>query len=377
MGQKDEILILFDGPHLAYSPTVTQLYDALAKDFTVTIIAEKAKKFIDQNLTGYTVIFYEQLRKKPTFIYKTWYFLLSLVDKEVKYLRLQKIKFPEYYYRFRLIKKTLQSKSYRRIIAVDIKNLFYCSMLNMPVDFLSLELGLSEKLLPLVNTRLINCIIIQSKERHDYLFKATSLKTFYIQNAPIYKALAVPSVKKGLLYGGTAWDPFGFYHCLNYIRAYKEETLTVQGALPPGDEKRINKEYKELLSEKRLILSTNYINNEEVVNYFAAFEIGFCFYNFDIAWVNHFNYKSAPSGKLFKYLAGGVPVVAVDISGFAFVNEFKCGVLVKNLNPATIREAILRIRNDYDSYVANAITAAKHFSFDTMVQPYADFVQKG
>ncbi len=374
MQQKDKILILFDGPHLAYSPTVTQLYDALSKDFNVTIIAEKAKKFIDQNLTGYTVIHYVPVRRKPTFIYKTAYFLLSLVNKEVQYLRKNKIKFPEYYYRFRLIKKILRTKTYRRVIAVDIKNLFYCSMLDISADFLSLELGASEKLFPLIKFSLVNCIIIQSKERFEYLFNTTPLKTFYIQNAPVFKEVARPAVKKGLLYGGTAWDPFGFYHCLNYIKAYKEETLTVQGAVPNTDEKRINSEYKDLITEKRLMIPKQYIENDHVVDYFSQFEIGFCFYNFELDWVNHFNYKSAPSGKLFKYLAAGVPVVAVDIIGFAFVTEFKCGVLVKDLSPARIREAITQIRNDYERYAANATAAAKYFSFDKMVQPYLDFV---
>lgn len=376
MDKKDEILILFDGPHLAYSPTITQLYDALSKDFLVTILAEKGKGFIEQALTGYNVIYYQTKRKKPTFIYKSWYLLLSLVNSEVKYLRSNKIKFPEYFYRFRFIKTILQEGKYRRIIAVDNKNLFYCSMLNIPVDFLSLELGLAEKSLPLVETGLINCIIIQTKERLDYLFKGEKIRTFYIQNAPVYRDLIPPATKKGLLFGGTAWDPFGIYHCLNYLKTYKDEILTVQGAIPPADEKRIENEYKDLLSEKRLVIPRKYLENDQVVDYFSQFEIGFCFYNFNLDWVNHFNYKSAPSGKLFKYLAAGVPVVAIDITGFAFVKEYKCGVLIKDISPQKIREAIIQIRNNYDDYTANAIAAAKHFSFDKMVKPYIDFVKE-
>jgi glycosyltransferase involved in cell wall biosynthesis len=376
MKQKDEILILFDGQHLAYSPTVTQLYDALSKDHTITVLAETSKNFINQKLPGYNVIYYMPVRKKPTFIYKSWFFLLALVNKEAKFLRANKIKFPEYHYRFRLLKKTIQARPYKRIIAVDIKNLFYCSLLNIKADFLSLELGASEKLLPLINTSLINCIIIQTKERLEYLFKNKNIKTFFIQNAPIFKQVDQPAIKKGLLYGGTAWDPFGFYHCLNYIRVFKEETLTVQGAVPKEDEKKINNAYKDLVNEKRLIISNTYIENDKVVNYFAQFEIGFCFYNFDLDWINHFNYKSAPSGKLFKYLTAGVPVVAVDIIGFAFVTELKCGVLIKDLSVEKIREAIQQIRNDYAFFAANAISAAKHFSFDKMVQPYIDFVKE-
>jgi glycosyltransferase involved in cell wall biosynthesis len=375
MEHKDKILILFDGQHLAYSPTVTQLYDALKNDYSITILAETSKKFIDQELTGYNVIYYSPVRRKPTFIFKFYFFLLSLVNKEARFLRAHKIKFPEYYYRFRLLKKTIQQHPFKRIIAVDIKNLWYCSMLNRQVDFLSLELGSSEKLLPEIDTSLINCVIIQSKERLEYLFKNTRFKTFYIQNAPIFKPVQQPAEKKGLLYGGTAWDPFGFYHCLNYLRAHPDETLTVQGAVPKADEKRIHTEYKDLLHKKRLTINSAYIENDKVVDYFSGFEIGFCFYNFQLDWINHFNYKSAPSGKLFKYLAAGVPVVAVDIIGFAFVTELKCGVLIKDLQEESIRKAVMEIRNNYATFTANAIAAAQHFSFDKMAAPYIGFVK--
>ncbi len=375
MVNKKNILILFDGQHLAFSPTTTQLYDMLSVDYTVTILAESSTNFIKEKLAGRNVIYYRVIRRKPTFIYKLYYYFLAAFNNEAKYLRKNKIKFPEYFYRYRLTKKIVESGDYDKVIAVDIKNLFYCTLLKQKVDFLSMELGMNEKLLSFTDASIINCIITQSKERLEYLFPDQLLKTFYIQNAPVYKEVSIPAEKKGLLYGGTAWDPFGFYHCLDYLKAYKEETLTVQGAVPKADENKIHKLYKNLLTEKRLIINDSYIENDEVVNYFSQFEIGFCFYNFDLDWVNHFNYKSAPSGKLFKYLAAGVPVVAVDIVGFAFVKDLACGVLVPDLSAGKIREAIVEIRNNYEIFSANAIAAAKHFSFDKMAQPYIDFVK--
>jgi glycosyltransferase involved in cell wall biosynthesis len=375
MADKKNMLVLFDGQHLAFSPTITQLYDMLSIDHKVTILAESSTSFIKEKLTGRNVIYYQVIRRKPTFIYKLYYFFLTTYNSEAKYLRKKKIKFPEYWYRYRLTKKIIESGEYDRIIAVDIKNLFYCTLLKQEVDFLSLEIGMNERLLPFIDPNLINCVITQSKERLEYLFPEQSLKTFYIQNAPIYKEVNIPVHKKGLLYGGTAWDPFGFYHCLNYLNAYKDETLTVQGSVPKADENKIHKEYKNLLDEKRLIINGSYIENDEVVNYFCQFEIGFCFYNFELEWINHFNYRSAPSGKLFKYLAAGVPVVAIDIVGFAFVKELKCGVLIPDLSPEKIREAILEIRNAYSAFAANTIAAAKHFSFEKMARPYIDFVK--
>ncbi|MEO6330485.1 MAG: hypothetical protein ABIO55_16235 [Ginsengibacter sp.] len=375
MQQKDKILILFDGWHLAYSPTINQLYDILSRDYDVTIVAETSKKFVDQKLPGKNVIYYECTKKKPIFIYKIYFAFLSLKNKEARILNANKIKFREYYYRFRLLKKLLQVNQFKRIIAVDIKNLFYCSLLKQRVDFISLEIGIAENLLPLIDTTLVNCVIIQSKERLNYLFKSKVFKVFFIQNAPVYKEVFYSSLKKGLLYGGTAWDPFGFYHCLEYLRIFKDETLTVNGAVPVPDRKKINNSYKDLLIDGRLIINEEYIENDDLVKYFSQFEIGFCFYNFQVKWINHFNYKSAPSGKLFKYLAAGVPVVCNDIIGFKFVTEFKCGVLIDDLSPQKINEAIKEIRNNHDEYAGNAITAAKHFSFDKAVKPYLNFIK--
>ena len=375
MQQRDKILILFDGRHVAYSPTITQLYDVLSNDYDVTIFAETSKKFVGQKLTGRKVIYYEYLKKKPTFIYKAYYAFIVLKNKEAKLLRDNKIKFPEYYYKFRRLKNLLQADHYKRVIAVDIKNLFYCSLLKQRVDFISLEIGIAENLLPLIDASLIDCVIIQSKERLDYLFKNNPFTVFFIQNAPVFKELSHNPERKGLLYGGTAWNPFGFYHCLDYLRVFKNEKLTVNGAVPEADRKKINKLYKDLLDEGRLVINETYIENDLLVDYFSQFEIGFCFYNFEVKWINHFNYKSAPSGKLFKYLAAGVPVVCSDIIGFKFVTEYKCGVLIADLNPEKINEAIKQIRDNYSEYVNNAITAAKHFSFDKAVKPYLDFIE--
>ena len=93
MHQKDKILILFDGWHLAYSPTINQLYDLLAEDYDVKIVAETSKKFVNQKLPGKNILYYECVKKKPTFIYKIYYALIASRNKEARLLRANKIKF--------------------------------------------------------------------------------------------------------------------------------------------------------------------------------------------------------------------------------------------------------------------------------------------
>ena len=48
--EREKILILFNGEHIAYSPTVIQLYDELQKKYDVTITAEYPYSFNNQKL---------------------------------------------------------------------------------------------------------------------------------------------------------------------------------------------------------------------------------------------------------------------------------------------------------------------------------------
>ena len=377
---KEKIIIIFAGSHLAYSPTVTQLYDLLSEAADVTILSEIRPDFITQKLTGRKVIYFtKEVQLRTPFSKKIKYFFLRRFNKSAKRLEAFGLKLKHDYSAFHRTEKIIRQGRYDRVIAVDIQNLFYCTVMGIHADFISLELGIGEDLLPLIDRKLIDCVISQSTERLNYLFKNTDdLKIFIIPNSPVFKKQSLyEGKKKGLLYGGTAWDPFGFYHCLEYLRIYKDTALTVQGALPGEEREKISTEYNELINESLLHLNDKYLSNDEVVNYFSQFEIGICFYNFDVEWIRHFNYQSAPSGKMFKYLAAGVPVLAINIIGFKFIEEMNCGVLINDLKPESIRAGIEKIRSDYNHYRANTQIAAAHYSFDKAVQPYLDYVKEG
>ena len=179
---------------------------------------------------------------------------------------------------------------------------------------------------------------------------------------------------RGSVYCGTAWNPFGFYHCLDFIKTFPEYTLNVKGALPSADKARVKTEYQDLMTGGRLIFDSDYLDDDALVDYLRRFKIGFCFYNFEIEWVNNFNYHSAPSGKMFKYMAAGVPVIGQDILGLKPVKEFDCGVLITDLEPATIKRAVEKIEGNFDYYSQNCLKAAEHYSFDKMIEPFIDYL---
>ena len=79
--KREKIIILFAGAHLAYSPTILQLYDALTVSNDVTIFSQIIPDFISQKPEGVNVIFYEEpVWEKPTFFKKIEYFAHHLED---------------------------------------------------------------------------------------------------------------------------------------------------------------------------------------------------------------------------------------------------------------------------------------------------------
>jgi hypothetical protein len=373
--EREKILILFNGEHIAYSPTVIQLYDELQKKYDVTITAEYPRSFNNQKLENRNVLYHKFYHVKGRYFYWILFQIVSIFNREAKLFKKNKLNYKEYFFKFLFVKKTIKKHHYKAIISVDILNTVFCSFLKVNTDFLSLELTIDEQHLPLVDFKYINCVLIQSIERYQYLFKNKQTKTFFVQNAPIYKDV-VKETRNGLIYGGSAYDELGFYHCLDYVDIYNDEKLTVQGAIMPKDIARVNNEYKHLLDQKRLVVKRKYLENDEVVESLSYYEIGFCFYNFNVPVIrdNYFNYASAPSGKMFKYLAAGVPVVASNILGFKFINEFQCGILIDDLSPEEIHRAVCKIREDYRFYVENAIKAAKFYSFDKAIEPYLKLI---
>lgn len=376
---KEKILILFHGEHIAYSPTTIQLYDELSKQYDVTITAEYPVKFNNQKLTNRKVLYHRYYHVKTRYFYFFLFQIAAIFNKDAKYFKRNKISYKHYYFRYKFIKNVIEKDKYKAVISIDIMNALFCSLMKLKTDFLSLELCIDEQYLPLIDLRYIRSVIIQSKERYEYLFKNQKITTFYVQNAPNYTAMPAKQNRKGLIYGGSAYAELGFYQCLDFLNKYKNEKLTIQGAIMKHDMDRVENEYKNLVDEQRLTTNKRYLENDEVVPFLSDYEIGFCFYDFEVPLIknNYFNYATAPSGKMFKYIAAGVPVVCSNIIGFKFVTEFECGIIVNDLLPETIKNAIDTIRADYQFYVDNAIRAAKYYSFDTAIRPYIQLIENG
>src|SRR5260221_5236718 len=122
MNEKENILILFHGEHIAYSPTVIQLYDLLSEKYNVTITAQYPVNFNDQKLENRNVVYHRLYHVKSRYIYMLLFPLIALFNKEARYFKKNGINYKQYFFRFLFIKRQLRKNKYKRVISVDTMN---------------------------------------------------------------------------------------------------------------------------------------------------------------------------------------------------------------------------------------------------------------
>lgn len=368
--------MLFPSEHLAYSPTALGLYDALAGHAEVTLHAPLPRAFDRADLGGRDVRYFPydvgrggQVRALP---HLGWQ---RLAGGRSPVSRLGRADFA----RYRALKRALDEalrEPYDEILTFDLMFLHLAVSSGRPAHLVSLELTESERpLLDDLDPSALRSVMIQSAERYHHLFPEGGVRVFLVQNAPIFTGeFETSKSPNALVLNGTALPWFGLEHCLRFVREYPDFSLTLQGAVLERERRLLETEYRNLLDEGRVRLGSGYLEAAEMIRFMGRFEAGFCFYDLSFPFIDTFNYRTAPSGKMFAYFAAGVPVVGNDIPGLKPVEEFQAGVLVPDFHPETLREALRRIQSDPGTYRNNCFRAAAHYSFDRNVAPFVDFV---
>ncbi len=124
------------------------------------------------------------------------------------------------------------------------------------------------------------------------------------------------------------------------------------------------------------MLDEKYLSPSELNTYINKFRIGFVFYDyFKFDTMKTFNYKSAPSGKLFQYYNAGLPVVSNNVSGLNSIKEYKTGVMTESLDSRSIKDAIDQIELDYENYAIRSKTLSAHFDFGKNIIPFVDYLK--
>ena len=372
--QQKDILVVFPDAHLSYSPSTLNLYDSLDECFNVTIATfYPLESYSSQRVLNRNI---EYL----TFTNQTGIPLVTRLATELKKTLFPKSKSldPLLTDRAKVLIKRIK-KFTGTIIAVDFFSLWCVQQCGKSAHLFSLEIPENDSYKNRCDLNSVLSVVIQTKDRYEYIFGKKEIRTFIVQNAPRYIDQEIDyekRSKKNLIFCGSAMPAFGIFSCIEFILDYPEYCLTVKGAIPPLVRNSIHEKFKFLITEKRLILDEEYLSAEDLNIFLAAYYIGFVFYDaYRFDYINSFNYNTAPSGKLFQYFNAGLPVVVSNIEGLKAVEQFGAGVMINALNAASIKKAIGLIDADYLQIAKAAKQAALHYDFSKAIDPFILFLQ--
>lgn len=359
------IAIIFPDEHLAYSPTLLNLRQSLSMHFDTHVLGFSNRQYpkMENDWVHYLDI---------PFLHKKFYGLINKISLEIGRQVLVGIK-------KNLVRKYLASNHYDILIVTDLLGLWMLKGMPIkPVHLLSLELTWNTfHFFNKINFDSVSSIIIQSQDRLRHLAPGFKGKVFFIQNAPFYYNIQEsPSLRNehDMIFVGTAFEKFGFIKCLEFLKNFPAYRLTLQGKLPVAEKVIIERSYTNLVSEGRLIIETDYLDEDALLRKIAGYRIGFCFYDFSFSEIDNINYRTAPSGKMFTLFAAGVPVVGINIPGLKPISDYNAGCLVDNMDPTSLKAAIDKIEEDYTTKVEGCNRAAKHYNFGETSKTFVEYL---
>jgi O-antigen/teichoic acid export membrane protein len=266
-----------------------------------------------------------------------------------------------------LLRVKLFERKYDLVIAIDSSGFIPARLLFKNVVYFSLETE-KDVYYRISRDLGIDTMIIQSEERKAFMLEDDkNVKVFYIQNSPVIdEVIPIPSPEqrgKRILYMGNIEFGYGLEQFIDCIRLLdKEYTLTLKGIKNERFYRHLQNMCGSMIKEGRLIFDFSYVPQEQIIKYVSVFYIGVTGYDLELA-KKSFNYFSSPAGKLFNYYAAGVPVLGINISGLSSVKDFDAGVLLDEVEPGKIKQAILNIESAYPAYVENCLEASRFFDF--------------
>ncbi len=373
-----KVLIASSDDFILYQPTILNLYDFLQIDFEVVVLTFEPEYLGKKKDLNRNIIYLECpafAKKLFRFIDLSINFFFKRIDKylfklnfRVELLRGLKC---------RLIAEEIKRQLTDYVIAVDLMPLYAALSVSQNVHFLSLELQPYDSYLQKIDFKKIKSVITQNEDRFNYLFKNLHIHKFFIQNAPLYKNKNInKKPRNGLIWAGSIIERFGVFDCINFIEKYPEYKLMLKGASEENTRDQLYSKYLNLINENKIVVDESYLEVNDYIKYISNFKIGLCFYSWDLINAN-FNYRTAPSGKLFMYLAAGVPVIACNIQGFKFIEEHKAGVLIDNYESVTIYNAVKKIELNYDEYQNNCYKLFDEVNFDVGAKSFKNYLLSG
>ena len=240
--------------------------------------------------------------------------------------------------------------------------------------------------------RFADILVIQENSRVKVLGKKLnidfkSLNTFLIPHSPIafdkglhrneveksqffQKKFSLSGDEKIILHAGWIHDAMCVDRIAEVAKAWKSSYKIV---LHERERRSQNEPFIRhvcQLSENRVLLSLDAVSFDRMDEVFSSAHIGIIAYDKKYGGGRENAHKA--SGKLGQYLKCGVPVIALDLPGYAeMFQRYRCGMVFQNFEE--IEDCIDRILQDYESFQTESLRCfEEEFDFKKYFNPLLD-----
>lgn len=282
----------------------------------------------------------------------------------------------------------LRAPRHQEVVAIDLAALLAAQLAGQRAHLVSLELLHNDVCLLLLRPGTLKSVVTQNAARFGALLPEGGVPAFLVPNFPSFKEKEKPQnvTRKGWVFSGALRPGFGLWSLLDLIDQSPEEQLTILGRSTPDTWREVEARYARLLASGRVVLRSEYLDDDEHVAQVATHRVGFSLYEPErhsraffgpgrgiLPW-SHQNFWTGFPGKIGMYAAGGVPVVATDFPGTQFVRDLDIGVLVSDSRPDALREAVATVERRHDELSRNCLALARRYSFREHLEPFLDML---
>lgn len=214
-------------------------------------------------------------------------------------------------------------------------------------------------------------IIIQSFERSSFLGFSRKDNIYIVKNSHhlsinSYSENFNKNKRSGLIYSGTFSNELGAQILKRiFIDRKFDVNLTLHSS-------NITENfYFGKIDNLKVVRA--YLSDNELNALIASHLVGLVFFDFDyINKIQDFNFKTGPSGKLYKYASCLVPVIGKRCIGLLDIETFGCGILLDDINHDSVLNAYQKILKNYKYYQNGCKNLINSSSFEKSLKIFAN-----
>lgn len=362
---KKVVLMSMDGSDIEQSPAKYQLLDELHERGFETYVffpgkmkKTKGTKSVD-HIVNVEKMANREIRKKIISISPQVVIGVVFVDALVIYNLPVVMKNTSFYY--------YNLEIYTPYLHEDIKkedlHFYVRYKLEYPVN----------KLKEMIYTRMVKAFTIQDplRGRLSKKYHIWHSNTIYVPNSYVYEETEVISDgQSGIIYTGGIKRDF-LLEQFDDLKSVKNVPLTFSGIMDRWCMERIKRLRH---TNPNIKFENQLLPIDEYTSYMKKFAVGLVWYSPLREDEAHY-YMGLSSGKMFKHLSLGQPVIAVRCPGITeVVNKYKLGVVIENISE--LERAYDTIMENYTYYRENVIrTYRNKFDFKKVIVPFLECIE--